>query len=161
MKTVDGLIDDIIRREGGYVNNPNDKGGPTNWGITQATLSRWRGKSVTAADVKALTRDEARRIYRKTYYEDAGIDKLPEALQAQAFDINVNGGLKPILARLTGYFGATLQEIVDFLGPKTANIMLSAARVEYYRQITNNRPANKTFLLGWLNRAHEFAEWTA
>lgn len=159
MKTVDGLIDDIIRREGGYVNDPNDRGGATNWGITQATLSRWRGGSVTAADVKALSQDEARRIYRKTYYEDAGIDRLPEALQAQAFDINVNGGLKPILARLTSYFGGTLQEIVDFLGPKSANIMLAASRTEYYRQITVSRPANKTFLLGWLNRMSEFTEW--
>ena len=159
MKTVDDLIDDIIRREKGYVNNPNDKGGPTNWGITQATLSRWRGKSVTAADVEALGKDEARKIYRHEYYEKGGIGKLPEALQAQAFDINVNGGMKPALDRLTLYFGASLEEIVDFLGPKTANIMLAASRVEYYRQITNNRPANKTFLLGWLNRASEFTEW--
>lgn len=159
MKTVDELITDILRREGGFVNDPNDRGGATNWGITQSTLAEWRDHPVSVDEVRKLSRDEAREIYRKVYFESAGIGDLPTELQAQAFDINVNGGLKPILARLTSYFGATLAEIVEFLGPKTANIMLAASRVEYYRQITNNRPANKTFLLGWLNRASEFTEW--
>lgn len=160
MKTVDELITDILRREGGFVNDPNDRGGATNWGITQGTLASWRDRPVSVDEVRELSRDEAREIYRKVYYADADIDGEPKELQAQLFDINVNGGLKPIVARLTSYFNtSSLQEIVDFLGPKTANIMLAASRVEYYRQITNNRPANKTFLLGWLNRASEFTEW--
>ncbi len=159
MKTVTQLIDDIIRREGGYVNHPADKGGPTNWGITQATLASWRGHSVSAADVQALTQDEARSIYLKRYFQDADIDQLPEALQAQAFDINVNGGLKAILGRLTTYFKATPHEIVDFLGPKTANILLAASRVEYYRRIVLKNKSQGVFLAGWLNRNAEFTEW--
>lgn len=159
MQTIDKLIDDIIRREGGYVNHPDDKGGPTNWGITQATLAEWRGRGVTAAEVGDLDREEAAQIYRKQYFEDGGIALLPVDLQAQAFDINVNGGLDACMSRFTGFFGASPQEIVDFLGPKTANIMLAASRAEYYRRITNARPANKAFLLGWLNRMAEFTEW--
>ncbi len=159
MKTVEEMIDDIIDREGGYVDHPADKGGPTKWGITQMTLEKWRGTTVTDKQVQALPQSEARQIYWQRYYADAGIDKFPEALQAQAFDINVNGGLKPIVDRVTSYFGAPLQEVVNFLGPKTANIILAASRIEYYRRITNSRPANKAFILGWLNRAAEFTEW--
>ena len=48
---VDDLISDIIRREGGYVNHPDDRGGPTNYGITQATLSEWRRQPVTEFQV--------------------------------------------------------------------------------------------------------------
>lgn len=146
MKTVDQLISDIIQREGGYINHPDDRGGPTNWGITQATLSRHRGHSVTADEVRALTQGEAATIYRALYYP--AVEGLPEDLQAQAFDIHVNGGLQPILNRLTTYFGASPAEIVSFLGPKTTNIMLAASRIEYYRRIVRAKPAQKVFLAG-------------
>lgn len=159
MRTVDQLINDIIRREGGYVNHPNDKGGPTNWGITQATLAAYRGRPVSAAEVQALTQAEARKIYQERYFEAAGIDKLPEAIQAQAFDINVNGGLSSCLSRVTKFYEADWPAIVDYFGPQTSNLILSASRVEYYRAITAKRRANEVFLLGWLNRNKEFTPW--
>ena len=54
MANVADLIDDILRREGGYVNHPADKGGPTNFGITQDTLSRYIGRQALISDVKNL-----------------------------------------------------------------------------------------------------------
>lgn len=62
----------VARWEGGYVNHPLDKGGPTNMGITLATLARWRGRDVTAEDVQALTREEANEIYRAYYWGPSG-----------------------------------------------------------------------------------------
>lgn len=65
--TADEIIDEVVRREGGYSDRKADRGGPTNFGITQKKLSEWRGKPVTAADVKAMSVLEAKAIYRADY----------------------------------------------------------------------------------------------
>ena len=61
------IIETILQREGGYVDHPADKGGPTNFGITQATLANYREHAVTATDVHSLTRTEAAAIYEAIY----------------------------------------------------------------------------------------------
>ncbi len=67
--SVDAMIDDVIRREGGFVDHPADRGGPTKFGITQAALARYLGRAVTAAEVDALSPDQAKQIYRRDYYQ--------------------------------------------------------------------------------------------
>jgi lysozyme family protein len=62
------MIHDVIRREGGFVDHPADRGGPTKFGITQKTLSRALGRQATTEDVRRLTREIAAEIYRRTYY---------------------------------------------------------------------------------------------
>ena len=69
MSVVDDLIPNVIVREGGYVNHPNDRGGPTNWGITQNTLTRWSGSNATIDDVKNLSKDVAAKIYKAFYFD--------------------------------------------------------------------------------------------
>ena len=64
MPSVDEMIDDILRREGGYVNHPADRGGPTNYGITQKTLSRYIGRAALTSEVKNLSEDVAREHIR-------------------------------------------------------------------------------------------------
>ena len=78
--TSDQILDDVIRREGSYVHDPQDRGGPTKYGITQRTLRAWRGQAVTAEDVRQVTRDEARAIYRRRYVDDPGFARLPDPL---------------------------------------------------------------------------------
>lgn len=82
----------VLKYEGGYVNNPRDPGGPTNRGITIATLSHELGRAATVADVRALTRELAATIYRKKYWNLIGGDMLPRGLDLLAFDIAVNSG---------------------------------------------------------------------
>lgn len=167
---VEQLIAELIEREGGYVNDPDDSGGPTKYGITIKTLADWRGAPVTAADVKALTRAEAAKIYRKRYYIDPGICDLPEPLKAPVFDMGVNAGpatairlLQEVLVRHGSRIRAD-----GIIGPKTLDSIAveveatpeqlvdayADARIAYYRDLVARRPKNKKFLKGWINRAN-------
>lgn len=80
------------REEGGWSDHPADPGGATNHGITIGTLAAWRGKPVTKADVRALTTDEARAIYRANYWNAVRGDDLPAGLDLAMFDWAVNAG---------------------------------------------------------------------
>ncbi|MBK1865900.1 glycosyl hydrolase 108 family protein [Aestuariivirga sp. YIM B02566] len=79
--------------EGGFTNNPKDKGGPTNFGITHYTLAAWRKKaSVTAAEVKAMTYDEAKDIYFARYWTKSSCGAMPGALALPVYNIAVHAG---------------------------------------------------------------------
>jgi len=106
----------VFGHEGGYVNNPKDPGGPTKFGITQATLKAWRKKAVTIADVKALTLDEASQILRKQYWGSIAGDRLPEGLDHAVFDFAVNSGPAQAVRSLQRVVGAMPDGI---MGTKT------------------------------------------
>lgn len=86
-------VDEVFRSEGGYANDPKDRGGPTMMGITQATLADWRKRPVTAAEVAALTRAEALEIYRVNYWNRLRCDDLPPGIDLMVFDFGVNAGI--------------------------------------------------------------------
>ncbi|HLO78113.1 MAG TPA: glycosyl hydrolase 108 family protein, partial [Magnetospirillum sp.] len=92
MADLDSMLNDILAREGGFVNNPADHGGATNYGITQATLSAWLGRSATIDDVRNLGADTAKAIYRRTYFIGPHLDQLPELIQPVMLDAAVNSG---------------------------------------------------------------------
>ena len=97
MSTIDSILDDILRREGGYVNHPADRGGATNFGITAQTLGAWRklGRAATAAEVQALTETEARAIYRQQYITGPGFETIAHpALLHLLVDAGVHSGPK-------------------------------------------------------------------
>lgn len=75
------IITEILRAEGWpkYTDRVSDRGGPTKGGITLATLSKYRGRTCTAEDVKALTETEVRQIYAKMYIADPGYDGIADA----------------------------------------------------------------------------------
>jgi hypothetical protein len=166
---IDSMIDTLIAREGGYVNHPADRGGPTNCGITRQTLSAWRGCPVTIDDVKHLTRSEAAEIYRASYYLAPGIDALPPALQAHVFDIAVNSGPKTgikLLQRALNRLGASIKED-GLLGPATRaaaaaypasdiNRALVEVRLRFYDDIVAADPKQRAFIDGWRKRAKSF-----
>jgi lysozyme family protein len=112
-ETLPVALDLMFGHEGGYSNAATDSGGPTKYGITHKTLAARRGvKSVTAAEVKALTLAEATDIYRKSYWVQSGGDLLPAGLDYAAFDFGVNSGpataikrLQTVLAAAGGYQG--------------------------------------------------------
>ncbi len=170
---INQLIDDVLSKEGGYVNHPADKGGPTNFGITQSTLSRYLESVVSVDEVKTLDIQTARDIYELRYYRNPRIDKLPEAIQPFTFDCAVNHGPRRAIKFIqhvcseTG-FGPLAAD--GLMGPKTkANAdsclaslgdwMLTALVKErrmFYLKIVENRSSQRVFLKGWLSRANSF-----
>ncbi len=169
---VDTLIDDVLRREGGYVNHAVDRGGPTNFGITQATLSGWLGRPATAADVEDMSPITAREIYRKQYFLAPGYDAIPDpALQALVFDFAVNSGsgaatkaLQMALQKMGLYPGA----IDGAIGPQTRQglrgvtnwpelyFRVKCERYELYLRFIGRDPAQVVFATGWANRMDDF-----
>ena len=134
MLSVEQIADEIVAREGGYVNDPDDPGGATNFGVTIHTMRRLGldldgDGRVTAQDVRRLSRDQARAIFVKHYFEEPGIATLPEALQPSVFDMYVNSGANAVrlLQRLLNRMGHALT-VDGVIGPITAAAAKAAAR---------------------------------
>lgn len=148
----------VFRYEGGYVNNPRDPGGPTNFGITLATLRAWRGSPVSASDVKALTRDEAARIYRQNYWRPVHADDLPPGVDLCIFDYAVNSGPGRAAKALQSILGVTEDGVI---GPETIAAALTTGKTpaELINRICDERLAYlrrlntwPTFGRGWAAR---------
>jgi lysozyme family protein len=175
MTLIQKLIADVLKKEGGYVNHPADKGGATNYGITKATLSNYLGKSCTPDDVKAMTKATAADIYEHRYFIDTGIQNLPEEIIPMLFDMAVNHGssnavkmLQLELAEFGDNSGAG--EADGIIGKRTIeaakhaiavnkklfNNELVARRLNFYRDIVRRNPSQKVFLNGWETRAKSF-----
>ncbi len=170
--TVSQLIADVIQREGGFVDNPHDKGGPTNFGITRATLAGWRHRAVTVDEVRHLTQSEAVTIYKTVYYIKSNICLLPDLVQPIVFDMSVNmgvvAGVKVLQAVVSKLGLATVQD--GRISGKTIQSCLVAcnvhgqdvvnelvkARCAFYQDLVANDPEQHVFLSGWLNRARYF-----
>lgn len=169
------LIDELIEREGGYVDHPSDKGGPTRWGVTEAVARAhgWRG------EMRDLPREEAMAIYRRLYWLRPGFDRVAErapALAAELFDTGVNMGPGVAAGFLQRALNAlnrngrdyadiavdrrigprSLAALADFLDRRGAAgemVLLKAIEAlqgERYLALAEQRPANEAFLYGWL-----------
>ena len=165
--TIDPILDEVIRREGGYVHDPVDRGGPTKYGITQRTLRAWRGQMVTAADVRRLTRDEAWAIYQRRYVDAPGFATLPDPLRAQVVDDGVLSGprhtvkdLQRAIGGVTvdGQLGPTTRAALDSAGVRLVHARLIQVRATRIGRIVQRAPSQARFLTGWLARITAFAE---
>jgi len=112
MQSVAEIAAEIVRREGGYVNDPDDPGGATNHGVTIHTMRRLgldlnHDGRVDAHDVRVLKQDQAIEIFIKHYFDDPNIGALPTMLHASVFDMYVNSGVNAvkILQRLWSRHG--------------------------------------------------------
>jgi lysozyme family protein len=161
------IIDGILRREGGYVDHPADRGGPTKYGITQKTLSDWRGRAVSADDVKSLAEVEAREIFRERYMLAPKFHLVNDPkVRALAVDCAVNHGpqqavkLLQLAARVfpDGILGLKTEAAVNRMAPTALYARLCAARIRFYGQIIRRDSTQHVFAEGWANRVAEFIE---
>lgn len=111
--TLNTALELVFGHEGGYSNVKSDKGGPTKYGITHKTLAASRGvPSVTAAQVKAMSLEEASAIYERSYWQQSGGDLLPVGLDYAAFDFGVNSGPSRAVKALQKVVGARQDGVV-------------------------------------------------
>jgi lysozyme family protein len=89
----DAALTRLLAHEGGYTNHPADPGGPTNFGITISDYRKYVKPDATAADVKAMTVEEAKAIYRRRYWDALRCDDLPAGVDYAVFDYGVNSGV--------------------------------------------------------------------
>lgn len=174
---IDNMLTDLLKVEGGYVNDPRDAGGETNFGITKATavLNGYTG------DMKAMTKDQALNIYRQKYFFGPGFDQVAKAglsgLAAELFDTGVNMGpsvagkfLQRALNALNNQGKLYADIAVDgAIGHNTIKALLGliAARGEEnaetvllkavnclqgtrYIELAEAKQTNEAFLYGWL-----------
>lgn len=170
MPTIDEMLDEVLKSEGGFVNHPDDRGGATNMGITQATLGKFLGREATVEDVQEMTEETAREIYKHSFYSGPKIDRLPEDIQSVVFDAAVNSGpgrsIKWVQQELNAQGYGPLSED-GALGPKSIQAAATAceekgggeiarALVERRRQFLHNliaqNPSQKVFEKGWMAR---------
>ena len=154
----DDIIEIVLEHEGGYVNDPKDPGGETNFGVAK--------RSHPDVDIKNLTKEGAKEIYKKTYWDKNKVDKLPDNLKHIYFDMCVNQGKSRavrILQRAANAKGAGL-DVDGGLGPATlgaiekSNVELQrvrAYRVKYYADLVTRKPDLERFYFGWFRRALE------
>lgn len=147
----------VLTFEGGYVDHPSDPGGATNLGITKAVLERFRGRAVTKQEVRALTRDEAAEIYRRSYWLAAACDQLPEGVDLAVFDCAVNQGVGRATRFLQqaagvtadGAIGARTIAAVKDATPDELLVEFMARRMHGYGLL---QKLFKVFGLGWSRR---------
>ncbi len=183
MSRVREIAEEIVAREGGYVNDPDDPGGATNHGVTIHTMRRLgldlNGDGrVDTADVRLLSRAQAVDVYLDHYFRRPRIGELPEPLQASVFDMYVNAGTNGvrILQRLLARMGYDIRAD-GVIGPQTVRIAHDAMvrapahlvdaygieRRNYYYRLADGRPASRKYARrrdggkgGWIVRAEEF-----
>ena len=147
-------IERVLINEGGYVNDQNDAGGETKYGISK--------RAYPSVDIKNLTTDEAKAIYKRDYWDKIkGDDIASDEVAYEIFDTAVNMGVRT---------ASKIAQIVSkvhpdgIIGDKTLNAINSydteffilnykLAKIARYIYITKKNPKNRKFFFGWVNRA--------
>ena len=164
------LVPFILSKEGGYVNDKDDSGGPTNFGITLAT---WRKVGydknddgvINKEDIKLLTEDDFHRVFKKNYWDACKADQIKDQSVANLLvDFAYNSGVARVSKFIQKIVGVTADGII---GNKTINAInnyprghrqlfatLRQRRINYLNGIVIANPTQKKFYNGWMNRVN-------
>jgi lysozyme family protein len=162
----------VLKWEGGLSNDPDDRGGLTNRGITQATYDRYRkAKGLPTQSVAKITDAEVWEIYWRFYWQPVKADEFPYPLALAIFDTGVNMGVGTAIKLLQraindlvpkerwiavdGVIGEQTLKAAKTLDAKRLALQLCARREERYYAIVRANPTQQKFLRGWLNRLND------
>lgn len=177
-RTIDDMITDILRHEGGFNDHAEDRGGPTNQGVS-LRYARGVGLDLDGDgdtdrdDIQLVTPEVAAELYKDDFYIRPQIDKLPVEIQPQVFDCAVNHGPPRAIMfvqRVLNLAGFGPTDVDGVIGPDTLrraelcqsemgpffNNAVMHERIAFYRQIVAADPSQGKFLGGWLARARGF-----
>ena len=160
-------VSKVLIHEGGFVNHPKDPGGITNMGVTKRVYEEWVGHEVSEQDMKDLTEDDVRPIYKKNYWDRVKGDKLPDGLDMCVFDFGVNAGTGRAAKYLQTMIGTTAD---GGIGPNTLKALKAYVKenglVETIKQYQANRQdyyeslsTFETFGRGWTHRNDDTTEY--
>ncbi len=179
MANFNAYLPQLLRFEGGFVNDPADPGGATNKGVTFQTFRSccdMLGVAPTLANLKALTDEQAGRIYKRLYWDWFNADALqcqPLAEMLVDFYVNAGGNAVKVLQKALNDDGLQPPLIVDgAMGPATSRALadadatrgpelyrhIKAGRIDYYLGLAALRPPLQRFLKGWFNRVNAFPD---
>lgn len=153
----------ILKWEGGFVNDPLDKGGATNKGVTIGTFRQFFGPTATVDQLKAITTDQWLQIFNTGYWNRWRADEIKSQSVANILVDWIWGsgvwGIK-IPQRILGVMqdgivGPKTIAAVNATDPKTLFDQIKAARVKYIDDIIRTTPTNERFRKGWLNRLND------
>lgn len=184
MAKFDSAISLILKHEGGYVNNPNDPGGATNYGISLRFLRDYPtlgdvddDGDVDVQDIKQLTKEQASAIYKQVWWDKYQYEQYPDVtIATKVFDFAINMGAvrahKLLQQALNKTYGLRLTTD-GIIGPATMSIIraikdgadeqkfidaYSAEAYAFYQSLVQNNPKLGVFLKGWKNRAFSIAK---
>ncbi|MBA5235269.1 peptidoglycan-binding protein [Pectobacterium aroidearum] len=156
----------VLAKEGGYVNDPTDKGGETKFGISDLRdgirdgMTDIDGDKKPDVSIKDLTLEQASQIYYRDYWYPSYCNDWPDGISLIVFDSSVQHGVKKAIQLLQEAAGVTADGIV---GPKTTAAVISAdpewlltryllRRARYYSDIIKSNSSQGKYLNGWFNR---------
>lgn len=172
---INDLIDNVLKKEGGYSNHPHDRGGETNWGIT-INIARKHGYDGPMRDLPKI---EAHAIYKRMYWLQPKFDKIADIapkIATEMFDTGVNMGVGTAISFVQRALNAlnrqerdyqdlnvdrvvgpatlgALQQYLHKRGPKGESVLLRAIEAlqgERYIRLAEKRSSNESFLYGWI-----------
>ena len=154
-KNFEYCIGFILKHEGGYVDDPTDKGGETNYGISK--------RAYPSVDIKGLTLEGAKEIYKRDYWDKGHCEKLPEEIRYIHFDGCINHGISRAVKILQKASGC--KYIDGLFGPETTaksksvSIELYALhRLYFYCEIVRRNNSQAKFIGGWKNRIKDIVK---
>lgn len=153
----DVAFDRLIGSEGGYVNNPEDPGGETNWGISK--------RAYPNVDIKNLTRDGAKAIYLRDFWNRIHADEMFDGVAFQTFDFAVNSGIETAVRYLQravgvaddGHWGPVSRAAVAARSESDTIMRLNAERLDFMTRLSNWANASR----GWARRIAANLRWGA
>lgn len=145
-------FDLLITHEGGFSNHPNDPGGATMYGVTEA-VARAEGYTGPMQD---LTLDFAKSVYRKRYWDACRCDQMPDPLRYPLFDAAVNSGPSQAIkwlqlavgVKVDGAIGPVTQQAVNVLPAQVTRQKMVGARLRFMTNLANW----PSFSKGWARR---------
>jgi lysozyme family protein len=170
MASFDKAIPFTLKHEGGYVWHPADPGGETNRGITDGLDGNVDGLADVDGDgdgdilIQELSEAQAKEIYKRRFWDKMhGDDIKSQNLANILFDGYVNMGgnaiklmQRELMLKEDGVLGPVTLRGINGYNPRTLFEQYKAARIDYYLDLANRKPALKIFLKGWLNRINSF-----